>query len=81
MRDEDIVRIVASDEGRIRELIRAADLRGKSFTDLDNATRRLAAEVLGSMIEARERAGLSQAEVARRMGVPQPAVVRLEAGP
>jgi len=37
---------------------------------------RLAAE----LIEARARAGLSQADVARRMGTSQPAVARLESG-
>jgi transcriptional regulator with XRE-family HTH domain len=30
--------------------------------------------------QARERAGLSQAELARRSGVPQPTISRLEAG-
>jgi len=40
----------------------------------------LADALLRSLIEAREKAGLSQSEVARRMGVPQPAIVRFEAG-
>jgi len=33
-----------------------------------------------SLVRARERAGLTQAEVARRMGTTQPAVARLERG-
>jgi hypothetical protein len=64
------MRAVASDEARIRELIRAADARDGQATEFDKATRRLAAEFLGSLIAAREKAGLSQAEIARRMGVP-----------
>lgn len=80
-RDEMVLRAIESDEERIRELIRVAnESRGKPPTDFDKATRRIAAELVGSLITAREKAGLSQAEVARRMGVPQPAVVRLETG-
>ena len=33
-----------------------------------------------ALVQARERAGLTQAEVARRMGTTQPAVARLERG-
>ena len=36
--------------------------------------------LLADLIERRHRAGLSQAELARRMGTSQPAVARLEAG-
>lgn len=79
-RDENIVRLVEGDEGRVRELIRTAKGRGETSAAVDPASRRIAAEVIGSLIEARKRAGLAQAEVARRMGVPQPTVVRLEAG-
>ncbi|MDA8232933.1 MAG: helix-turn-helix transcriptional regulator [Magnetospirillum sp.] len=37
-------------------------------------------EIAATLIEARQRAGLSQAEVARRMGTTQSAVARLESG-
>ena len=37
-------------------------------------------EIATALIEARKRAGLSQAEVARRMGTTQSAVARLESG-
>jgi transcriptional regulator with XRE-family HTH domain len=36
--------------------------------------------LLDEMLRARRRAGLTQAEVARRMGTKTPAVARLEAG-
>src|SRR5438477_890826 len=36
--------------------------------------------ILDELLHARQRAGLSQAEVARRMGTKAPAVARLEAG-
>jgi len=79
--DECIARAVEADQERVRDLILAASAsRGKPATEFDAATRRLAAELVGALIAARLEAGLSQAEVARRMGVPQPAVVRLEGG-
>lgn len=37
-------------------------------------------ELLAELVERRRAAGLSQAEVAERMGTSQPAVARLEAG-
>jgi len=37
-------------------------------------------EISAELIQARERAGLSQAEVARRMGTTQSVVARLESG-
>lgn len=37
-------------------------------------------ELLESMISARERAGISQAELAKRIGTKQPALSRLEKG-
>lgn len=44
------------------------------------AAAKLAAEVGASVREAREAAGLSQRELARRMGTSQAAIARLEAG-
>jgi predicted transcriptional regulator len=37
-------------------------------------------ELLSDLVAERHRAGLSQAEIARRMGTSQPAVARLETG-
>lgn len=37
-------------------------------------------EIAGELVKARSRAGLSQAEVARRMGTTQSVVARLESG-
>ena len=48
--------------------------------DRANAAAALAAEVGERVREAREAAGLSQRELARRMGTSQAAVDRLEAG-
>lgn len=48
----------------------------------DRATRRaeLVGEVVGDLAEERRRLGLSQTDVAARMGTSQSAVARLEAG-
>lgn len=77
--DEEILRDVEADRERfdrvLRRLREAADPHG-----VEDAARKLASRLLASLIRARTSAGLSQAEVARRMGVPQPAIVRLEAG-
>jgi len=47
----------------------------KAWYDLDPEF-----ELLESMIKARERLGLTQAELARRIGTKQPALSRLERG-
>lgn len=47
----------------------------KAWHDLDTEF-----ELLESMIKARERAGLTQAELAKRIGTKQPALSRLEQG-
>ncbi|MBI5408793.1 MAG: helix-turn-helix transcriptional regulator [Nitrospirae bacterium] len=47
----------------------------KAWHDLDPEF-----ELLESFIKAREKAGLSQAELARRIGTKQPALSRLETG-
>ncbi|MBM3586175.1 MAG: helix-turn-helix transcriptional regulator [Alphaproteobacteria bacterium] len=57
-----------------RELLRNPAFR-REYDALEEEFR-LAAE----LIEARSRAGLSQGDVARRMGTSQPAVARLESG-
>jgi len=47
----------------------------KAWHDLDPEF-----ELLESMLKAREKAGISQSELARRMGIKQPALSRLERG-
>lgn len=47
----------------------------KAWHDLDSEF-----ELLGSMIKAREKSGLSQSELSRRTGIKQPAISRLEKG-
>ncbi|MBI4690682.1 MAG: helix-turn-helix transcriptional regulator [Nitrospirae bacterium] len=47
----------------------------KAWDDLD-----MEFELLESLIKAREKAGLTQAELAKRVGTKQPAVSRLERG-
>lgn len=47
----------------------------KAWRDLDPEF-----ELLESMIKAREKAGLTQAELARKIGTKQPALSRLERG-
>jgi len=60
-----------------------ADLRGRLLQDPEVKTEydRLGPiyELVGAMTEARHEAGLSQSEVAARMGTTQSAVARLEA--
>jgi DNA-binding XRE family transcriptional regulator len=53
--------------------------RNPSFPQILAAAERARA-VVKALAQARERAGLTQAEVARRMGTTQPAVARLERG-
>jgi ribosome-binding protein aMBF1 (putative translation factor) len=47
----------------------------KAWHDLDTEF-----ELLESMIKAREKAGVSQTELAKRIGTKQPAIARLEGG-
>ena len=56
-----------------KDATRQEELRAKS-------AQRIARRVLESLIAARRKAGLTQSTVARRMGVPQPVVSRLELG-
>ena len=52
--------------------MQAAAIQGSAET--------LALSVLQGLIDARKKGGLTQAEVARRMNIPQSAIVRLESG-
>jgi DNA-binding XRE family transcriptional regulator len=78
-KDEEISNDAEADRERIDQILRNARKAGVIFA-VDEASAILARKLLRSLIAARSKAGLSQAEVARRMGVPQPAIVRLEAG-
>lgn len=79
--DEQILKNAEADEKRIRSAIRRAqEALDRHKEAIDSAAERLALGILKSLIEARKRSGLSQVEVARRMDVPQSAVVRLESG-
>ena len=78
--DEDILRATEADRDRTEAALR--QIRESKIKDLtlEKAASCQAEALLKSLIKSRKKTGLSQAEVARRMGVPQPAVVRLEAG-
>ena len=78
-KDEESLRNVEADRERIETILDGVGKAGGSAS-VEQAAKKLAGKLWGSLIAARVKAGLSQAEVARRMGVPQPAVVRLEAG-
>jgi len=76
--DEAIVRRAERDRNRFmsrlkKDASRQEELRAKS-------AQRIARRVLNSLVAARKKAGLTQLTVARRMGVPQPVVGRLELG-
>ena len=78
-KDQEISSDAEADRERIDQILRNAREAAEPLA-VDEASTILARKLLRSLIEARTNAGLSQAEVARRMGVPQPAIVRLEAG-
>jgi ribosome-binding protein aMBF1 (putative translation factor) len=78
-KDEEISSDAEADRERIDQILRNAREAGEPFA-VDEASAILARKLLRSLIAARTKAGLSQAEVARRMGIPQPAIARLEAG-
>lgn len=76
--DETIARRAERDRLRFlrrlkNDATRQEELRAKS-------AQRIARRVLDSLVAARKKAGLTQSAVARRMGVPQPVVGRLELG-
>lgn len=79
--DEAIARSVEADQERLKEVLRQAEAAQARQADaLDQAAASLALSVLRELVEARKKAGLSQSDVARRMDVPQSAIVRLESG-
>ena len=80
-KDDQILREVENDRERIEAVLRTVrEGEAPQSAVVAEAATRQAELVLRSLIQARERAGISQAEVARRMGIQQPAIVRLEAG-
>jgi ribosome-binding protein aMBF1 (putative translation factor) len=80
-RDERILRSLEADQERLRDVLRRAEAAQSRQTDaLEQAAVSLALSVLGGLVDARRKAGLSQSEVARRMDVPPSAIVRLESG-
>jgi len=80
-REEKLAGEVEADHKKVEEALRAAEsARGKRAAQVQKTADQAALRLLRSLIEARKKAKLSQAEVARRMQVPQPAVVRLESG-
>ncbi|HEX7897644.1 MAG TPA: helix-turn-helix domain-containing protein [Planctomycetota bacterium] len=79
--DEAIARSVEADQERLKEVLRRAEAaQVRQANALDRAAESLAVAVLRELVGARKNAGFSQSEVARRMDVPQSAVVRLESG-
>jgi DNA-binding XRE family transcriptional regulator len=80
-KDEAIARNVEADQERLKEVFREAEaMESKHLAALNRAAETLADSILRGLLEARKKAGLTQVEVAARMGVPQSAVVRLESG-
>lgn len=77
-RDEQVAREAEADRERIDQVLRK--VRAGDATESQDVVAHLSRSLLRDLIRARCDAGLSQAEVARRMGIPQPAIVRLEAG-
>jgi DNA-binding XRE family transcriptional regulator len=78
-KDEEILSDIDADRARIDGVLRTVREAGQPSL-VEEAAANLARRLLESLIEARSRAGFSQTEVARRMGVPQSGIVRLEAG-
>jgi len=80
-KDEKISKSVEADQERIKNALRqVAEAREEQAAAIESAATTVARTLLASLIEARKKAGFSQAEVARRMGVSQPVIVRLESG-
>jgi len=80
-KDEELARSVEADQERLKEVLRQTENAQAQQADaLDKAAESLALSLLRELVEARKKANLTQTEVARRMSVPQSAVVRLESG-
>jgi DNA-binding XRE family transcriptional regulator len=80
-KDEAIVRRVEADKERLQEMFREAEaMQSKHLDALNRSAESMVDNILKGLFEARRKAGLTQVEVAARMGVPQSAVVRLESG-
>lgn len=80
-KDEAIVKSLEADQERVRAVLKKAqEAHDRQVSAIDGLAENLALSLLGQLVEARKRAGLTQSEVARRMDVPQSAVVRLESG-
>jgi ribosome-binding protein aMBF1 (putative translation factor) len=80
-KDEAIVKSLEADEERIRAVLKEAQAaQDRQAAAIQGVAENLATNLLRQLVEARKKAGLSQSEVARRMNVPQSAVVRLESG-
>lgn len=80
-KDEDIARSVEADQERLKDVLRQAEAAQSQQVDaLHKAAESLAMSLLQDLVDARKKANLTQSEVARRMNVPQSAIVRLESG-
>jgi DNA-binding XRE family transcriptional regulator len=80
-KDKAIARNAEAEQEGLKEILRKAEAAQDRQVDaIAKAAESLALTLLNELIEARKKSDLSQVEVARRMGVPQSAVVRLESG-
>ncbi len=79
MQHEDEARFVTDDRDDLDLEIEARIKRNPDYPRILAAAERTRA-LVRALALARERAGLTQADVARRMGTTQPAVARLERG-
>ena len=80
-KDEAIAQSLDRDQERVKAVIRQAqEAHHLQAAAIQGSAETLASSVLKGLIDARKKAGLTQAEVARRMNIPQSAVVRLESG-
>jgi len=79
--DEAIIKSLEGDQERIRAVLKEAqEAYDRQVVAIEGVAQNLAQNLLRQLVEARKKEGLSQSEVARRMNVPQSAVVRMESG-